>query len=585
MTSRGIHRNKTMRKQTRWLAACIVVGLLIVSLTTPVALASRDFVKTETQTQNESDVCDFNKPEWREEQTIAGVHIQEDRSCHPDNPHVIAAVTNGTNNVPQDVLMESALSRDAVRKHTDRDNDGDPDVIEITLEVHGINEFFQSVAVRGQDLALDQPTVTREILPGVEPAFWTFAPKTRGMIRENTKAAQLVQLPTPPIRVEQGDTVRVTLENTHYFPHTIHFHGTDHPYEVNGSGNDGVPQTSEEPVLPGESRTYEFTPRQPGTMFYHCHVVPDVHILMGLNGLFVIEENQSNNTVQTFNPGAGKVRHPSAAVSEEYTAEYDLQYQEIDMDLHTISKENNDPRVVAKQMNRNYDKAEADPDYFLLNGKSFPFTLRESLVIVEPGEQYRLRMLNGGSETISLHTHGHKVQVEAYDGVEVTDGQEITRDVVTMTAAQRVDLTLNTSNDGLHSYSEGVWFMHDHREQSVTNDGIGPGGNINMIVYKSYLAKNGIPETNTDLNRYFSEDFYEGEVPMWAHLDSEKLGEPNESNSDSNRERSQVHEHASAQDESHGKSVLTGTTLHSFVIGLLLGTLLLSIAVRTKEGQ
>ena len=85
---------------------------------------------------------------------------------------------------------------------------------------------------------------------------------------EETKAHRSLRLPSPVIRVEQGDEIKIILENTHYMPHTIHFHGVDHPFlDENGEGNDGVPQTSEIPVLPGEARVYELKPRQPGTMF------------------------------------------------------------------------------------------------------------------------------------------------------------------------------------------------------------------------------------------------------------------------------------------------------------------------------
>ena len=126
----------------------------------------------------------------------------------------------------------------------------------------------------------------------------------------------------------QGDEVKITLENTHYLPHTIHLHGVDHPFQdAEGEGNDGVPQISELPVMPGKSRTYNIKPRQPGTMFYHCHVQPQSHLLMGLNGMFIVEENRPNNLLQTLNVGAGHVRHPSVAVRERYAREYDLHYQ------------------------------------------------------------------------------------------------------------------------------------------------------------------------------------------------------------------------------------------------------------------
>jgi len=464
--------------------------------------------------QTDADICTFDRPAWRDAQTIAGVHVRESRACRPDNPFRVAAVTKGTNNVPADVLERSGLARDAVVKRTDRDADGDPDVVEITLEVHGLNEFGGG-------------SPGHAIAPGVSPAFWVFAPKTRGMVRNGSAAAAAIRMPSPPLRVEAGDTVRVTLENTHYLPHTIHFHGVDHPYEVDGGGNDGVPQTSERPVPPGESRTYEFRPRQPGTMFYHCHVTPGAHVTMGLNGLFVVTEERPDNHVQTVNVGAGKVRHPSHAVVEEYTASYDLHYQDADAELHRIPKRFDDPRRVARQTNRVYDRTDAEADYFLLNGRSFPYTVRESLVVVEPSERYRLRVLNGGSQTVSLHTHGHKFTVEAYDGVELAEGNEVTRDVATVSAAQRVDLTLNTTDDGLHSYGEGVWFAHDHREEAVTTDGVGPGGSVTMITYASYLGEDGVPETNTNLSRYFSAAYYRGERAKWGGLDGANLGAPN----------------------------------------------------------
>jgi FtsP/CotA-like multicopper oxidase with cupredoxin domain len=502
------------------------------------------------------EVCQFDRPAWRQQQSVAGVRIQRSRACRPDNPFRVAAVVEGTNNVPMDVLRKSGLASDAVRKHTDRDGDGDPDVIEITLEVHGLNEAGGGAPGHA-------------VAPGVRPAFWVFAPKTRGMVRNGTPQASAIRMPSPPIRVEEGDTVRVTLENTHYLPHTIHFHGVDHPFAVNGSGNDGVPGVSEEPLAPGDSRTYEFTPRQPGTMFYHCHVTPGVHVGMGLNGMFVVTEDRPDNAVQTINVGAGKVRHPSNGVREEYAASYDLHYQDVDAELHRIPKRFDDPRMVAKATNRVYDRTDAEPDYFLLNGRSFPYTVRESLVVVEPDRRYRLRVLNGGTETISLHTHGHKFTVEAYDGVELDESNEVTRDVATISAAQRVDLTLNTTDDGLHSYGEGAWFVHDHREDAVTNDGIGPGGTVSLITYESYLDDEGVPETSSNLSKFFSESYYRGEVPKWGGLEGADFGEPNGSAT------AAADGHRHSHDGTTANPQLTTTTLvlmgFVLVVGLTVG--------------
>ena len=131
----------------------------------------------------------------------------------------------------------------------DLDGDGDPDEIDIHLEVDEIQE---------------------EVYPGQFETFWVFAPEGKGMCSP-------ARLPSPTIRVEVGDHVRIHLHNTHYLPHTIHVHGTIHPNAM-----DGVPDFTQAPVRPGETFTYEFVARQPGTFWYHCHVQTDVHVLMGL---------------------------------------------------------------------------------------------------------------------------------------------------------------------------------------------------------------------------------------------------------------------------------------------------------------
>lgn len=489
--------------------------MLALAIGTIAWMAPVGYTNGEHGTTNPAQPCPDPHPEWRAAQTIAEVEVEADPSCQPDDPRVVAAVTKGTNNVEPMLLMQTGLSRDVVVKSNDKDGDGDPDVIHITLEVIGLNE--------GRD-----GSPHYEIAPGVSPAFWTFAPKTQGMATEGAAAAALMRMPAPTIRVEQGDEVRLTLENTHYLPHTIHFHGVDHPFvDAQGEGNDGVPQTSEPPIMPGGRRTYDLTPRTTGTMFYHCHVQPDVHVLMGLQGSFVIEENRPNNTLQTLNLGAGKVRHRSVASREQFDGEFDLQYQDLDRELHEIPEDHNDPRVVAQQTNRVYDDTQRVPEYFLLNGRSFPYTIRESMLIVEPDKRYRLRMLNGGSRTFSIHTHGHKFQIHSYDGAELPDGAKYHRDVIGITAAQRADLVLSTTNDGVNSYGPGIWLFHDHREAGITNAGISPGGTISMIVYREYLQENGIPNTQgTDLDRLFTADYYDGKTSVWSEIAPDELIDP-----------------------------------------------------------
>ena len=138
------------------------------------------------------------------------------------------------------------------------------------------------------------------------------------------------------------------------------------------------------------------TPRQTGRCSITVTSQPHVHILMGLQGMFVVEDNRPNNCSRRSISGPGRVRAVSAAVSESYDREFDLHYQAIDPTLNNIIQTASDPRLIAEATNRRYDITDQDPDYFLLNGRSFPYTTRESLVVVAPNERVKLRVLNGG---------------------------------------------------------------------------------------------------------------------------------------------------------------------------------------------
>jgi len=471
------------------------------------------------------EVCvDFNPASWRDAQEIDGVKIQESRLCDPDNPADIAAFVKGTNNISMETLMHTQLATDAVTLSDDVDGDGDPDKVIIKLEV---------VELNGHSPDVKEPITTFDIAPGIQPTFWVFAPKTRDMSTMNlydTRANPTLRAPSPTIRVEQDDVVWIVLENTHFLPHSIHLHGVDHPFaDQEGTGNDGVSQTSNRDTMPGESKTYVVKPRQPGTMYYHCHVQSHTHIPMGLQGMFVVEENRPNNWPQTLNVGAGQVRHPSVAVLEKYSREYDLHYQSADKELHeTVARSANDPRLLAKHLNMDYDTTDASNDYFMLNGRSFPDTLRESLIHMDKDEKVKLRVLNGHTETLALHMHGHKPTSTHYDGVDNGTGSHMQRDVHGMVTAQRLDLELSGQDDGLHSFGEGIWIFHDHVEKAFTTDGVGEGGDISLVVYKGFYDERGIPKVRgMSLAPYFTKEFWQRNYPIWQDYDAwRSLGLP-----------------------------------------------------------
>ncbi|MDY6942494.1 MAG: multicopper oxidase domain-containing protein [Pseudomonadota bacterium] len=472
-------------------------------------------------------ICPTDARGWRKAQVIEGVEIEASDGCKPDNPYLVAAAVKGTNQVSAGTLLSAGLLPDTVTKGRDLDGDGDPDEIHIKLEVLELN---------GNSPDLPVPVTTFSIAPGIEPGFWIFAPKSFGMSTANFETRQandLLRMPAPVLRVEQGDKVTVTLENTHYLPHTIHFHGVDHPFSadhgiphdetmshLHGVGTDGVAETSEMPAMPGNALVYEFQPRQAGTMFYHCHVQANVHILMGMQGMFVIEENRPNNWVQSINVGAGHVRHRSVAVRETHDREYDLHFQDFFKELGETIQKHTDPRLTIHEQHRRWDITDDDADYYLLNGVSFPYTLQDSLVIVEPDTKVKMRVLNGGSEGVAFHSHGFRPLVTHLDGIPLSPGNQFQRDVIWIASAQRVDLTLQTTNDGLNNYGEGIWIFHDHREAAQTTDGIYPGGTISAITFESYLDDNGFPKVHgVDWKKFFTPEYYRKSVPIWLDYD------------------------------------------------------------------
>ena len=106
------------------------------------------------------------------------------------------------------------------------------------------------------------------------------------------------------------------------------------------------------------------------------------------------------------NVGAGKVRVPSQTSKQFYDSEYDIHYMDIDKELSSRIQESMTQELF-KSMHRDYDITDANVDYFTLNGRSFPYTFRESLIVAESGKKAKLRLVNGGSKGISFHTHGH----------------------------------------------------------------------------------------------------------------------------------------------------------------------------------
>jgi FtsP/CotA-like multicopper oxidase with cupredoxin domain len=92
-------------------------------------------------------------------------------------------------------------------------------------------------------------------------------------------------VPGPTLRVRRGERLRVRLLNHLPQETTIHWHGVRVPNAM-----DGVPGVTQPPIRPGETFTYEFTPKDSGTFWFHPHHRSSEQVERGLYGVLVVED-------------------------------------------------------------------------------------------------------------------------------------------------------------------------------------------------------------------------------------------------------------------------------------------------------
>ncbi len=107
--------------------------------------------------------------------------------------------------------------------------------------------------------------------PGVPSAIWGFG----GAV------------PGPLLRFKKGEEVKVRLVNKLPRPMSLNWHGVRISNPM-----DGVGGLTQEPVAPGGSFDYRFTPPDSGLFWYHPHVLPFFAeaLARGLYGVMIVDE-------------------------------------------------------------------------------------------------------------------------------------------------------------------------------------------------------------------------------------------------------------------------------------------------------
>jgi FtsP/CotA-like multicopper oxidase with cupredoxin domain len=242
--------------------------------------------------------------------------------------------------------------------------------------------------------------VTTEFLPGKTVQAWGY----NGSV------------PGPMIEVNEGDRVRIVVDNHLPEATSMHWHGLEVPLKM-----DGVPGISQPPIQPGERYVYEFTVHQHGTFFYHSHM--PMQEMMGMIGLFVI--------------------YPRIAYEPAVDKDFGIILQE-----WAILPNNPVPNTLSMEFN-----------WLTLNGKSGPAS---TPLIVKQGERVRIRFVNLGMDHHPMHLHGNTFYVTATEAGRIPQQLWIPENTVLVGVAQARVIEFDAK------YA-GEWMLHCHLPHHMMN--------------------------------------------------------------------------------------------------------------------
>lgn len=265
-----------------------------------------------------------------------------------------------------------------------------PDVADLPFRIDGTVKEFHLVA---------EP-VKQELTPGRILDLWGF----------NGSA------PGPTIQVNQGDRVRITVDNHLPEPFSMHWHGFEIPNDM-----DGAPGTSQDPIKPGGRFVYEFTLHQEGTFFYHSHMA--MQEMMGMLGAFIM--------------------HPKQAYQPHVDKDFAILLQE-----YAVLPNNSVPNSMNMEFN-----------WLTMNGKVAPAT---TPLIVRLGDRVRIRLINLGMDHHPIHLHGNTFEVTGTEGGRQPQATWGPANTVLVGVAQARDIEFVANNPG-------DWMLHCHLPHHMMN--------------------------------------------------------------------------------------------------------------------
>lgn len=205
--------------------------------------------------------------------------------------------------------------------------------------------------------------------------------------------------PAPRIEVVEGDRIRAIFTNNLDETTGVHFHGQRLPNNM-----DGVPHVTQDPIKPGETFTYEFVARTPGSHMYHSHHNATDQVGRGLLGAFIVQP---------------------ADPADRYDRKYG-----VSQDVVWISNDS--------------------LGGFTINGRGFPAT---SPIVATLGDTIAVRFMNEGNMMHPWHIHGMPMKIVARDGYPLA--QPFLCDTLGVNPGERWDAIITCDEPG-------AWAFHCH---------------------------------------------------------------------------------------------------------------------------
>lgn len=225
-------------------------------------------------------------------------------------------------------------------------------------------------------------------------------------------------IPGPTIVVNEGDKVKIIVENKLPEPTSVHWHGLIVPNDQDGTG-----ATTQPVIPPGKTFTYEFTVKQNGSFMYHSGFNDTKQVRKGMGGMFI------------------------ALPKNQKVADKDFV---ILLQMFTLPEGTKSKPVIFSM----------DPNWFTFNGLVMP---NFPVLQAKMGEKVRIRFGNLAETSHPIHLHGYSVKVVGTEGGPIQPSAQWPAATITINPGETRDIEFIADNPGL-------WRLHCHKILHITND-------------------------------------------------------------------------------------------------------------------